>query len=104
MENPEKGQAPDLLGAATGKISQNNQNINSKTSATGQLRLKAAPALLDQYGTINKPMARSTNALENIQRVADTGFVKPADVENIINNITGANSKGYSPLIISIVV
>ena len=93
VENPEKGQAPDLLGAATGKISQNNQNINSKTSAAGQLRLKAAQALLDQYGTIDKPMARSANALENVQRVADAGFVKPADVENIINNITGANGK-----------
>ena len=74
-------------------MTQNNQNINSKTSAAGQLRLKAAQALLDQYGTIDKPMARSANALENVQRVADAGFVKPADVENIINNITGANGK-----------
>ena len=93
VETPEKGQAPNKSGAATGKISQNNQNINSKTSAAGQLRLKAAQALLDQYGTIDKPMARSANALENVQRVADAGFVKPADVENIINNITGANGK-----------
>lgn len=75
------------------RISQNSKNINSKTSASGQLRLKAAQALLDQYGTIDKPMARSANALENVQRVADAGFVKPADVENIINNITGANGK-----------
>lgn len=74
-------------------LSQNGQNINSKTSAAGQLQLKAAQALLDQYGTIDKPMARSANALENVQRVADAGFVKPADVENIINNITGANGK-----------
>lgn len=74
-------------------LSQNGQNINSKTSAAGQLRLKAAQALLDQYGTIDKPMARSANALENVQRVADAGFVRPADVENIINNITGANGK-----------
>ena len=49
-------------------------------------------------------MTRSANALENIQRVADAGFVKPADIENIINNITGANGKGCSPLTISIVV
>ena len=93
VEGPEKGQAPDLLGAATDKISQNSKNINSKTSAAGQLRLKAAQALLDQYGTIDKPMARSANALENVQKVADAGFVKPAEVENIINNITGANGK-----------
>ena len=92
-EGPEKGQAPDLLGAATDKISQNSKNINSKTSTAGQLRLKAAQALLDQYGTIDKPMARSANALENVQKVADAGFVKPAEVENIINNITGANGK-----------
>lgn len=38
-------------------------------------------------------MARSANALENVQKVADAGFVKPAEVENIINNITGANGK-----------
>ena len=93
VEGPEKGQAPDLLGAATDKISQNSKNINNKTSAAGQLRLKAAQALLDQYGTIDKPMARSANALENVQKVADAGFVKPAEVENIINNITGANGK-----------
>ena len=93
VEGSEKGQAPDLLGAATDKISQNSKNINSKTSAAGQLRLKAAQALLDQYGTIDKPMARSANALENVQKVADAGFVKPAEVENIINNITGANGK-----------
>lgn len=93
VENPEKGQAPDLLGAATDKISQNSKNINSKTSTAGQLRLKAAQALLDQYGTIDKPMARSANALENVQKVADAGFVKPAEVENIISSITGANGK-----------
>lgn len=86
-----KGMSPE--GDSVGIVSQNNQNINSKTSASGQLRLKAAQALLDQYGTIDKPMARSANALENVQRVADAGFVKPADVENIINNITGANGK-----------
>lgn len=93
VEGPEKGQAPDLLGAATDKISQNNQNINSKTSTAGQLRLKAAQALLDQYGTIDRPTARSAFALENTQKVADAGFTKPADVENMINNITGANGK-----------
>lgn len=93
VENPEKGQAPNKSGAATGKISQNNQNINNKTSAAGQLRLKATQALLDQYGTIDKPTARSAFALENTQKVADAGFTKPADVENMINNITGANGK-----------
>ena len=74
-------------------IPQNTQNVNSKTSTAGKLRLKAAQALLDQYGTIDKPMARSANALENIQKVADAGFTKPADVENMINNITGSNGK-----------
>lgn len=74
-------------------LPQNNQNINSKTSAAGQLRLKATQALLDQYGTIDRPTARSAFALENTQKVADAGFTKPADVENMINNITGANGK-----------
>ena len=31
VENPKKGQAPNKSGAATSNISQNNQNINSKT-------------------------------------------------------------------------
>nr|DAU75953.1 MAG TPA: hypothetical protein [Caudoviricetes sp.] len=93
VKDPEMGQAPDKSSAATTKIAQNTQNVNSKTSTAGKLRLKAAQALLDQYGTIDKPMARSANALENIQRVADAGFTKPADVENMINNITGSNGK-----------
>lgn len=38
-------------------------------------------------------MVYSANALENVQKVADAGFVKPAEVENIINNMTGANGK-----------
>ena len=81
------------LGTRTTSMPQNSQNINSKTSTAGQLRLKATQALLDQYGTIDKPTARSAFALENTQKVADAGFTKPADVENMINNITGANGK-----------
>ena len=46
VENHKKGQAPELLVAANGKISQNNQNINSKMSAAVQLRLKAGHYLI----------------------------------------------------------
>lgn len=77
-------------------ISQQKQNVNSETPESYQgknLRLKSAEALLDQYGTIDKPMARSADALENVQRVADAGFTKPGEVEDIINKVTGANGK-----------
>lgn len=66
---------------------------NSKTSLAGQLRKKSAEKLLDQYGTISKPMAKSANAIENVQKVADAGFEKPGDVEDIISKITGSNGK-----------
>lgn len=75
-------------------IPQNSQIVNATESHEGKnLRLKSAEALLDQYGTIDKPMARSANAIENVQKVADAGFTKPGEVEDIISKVTGANGK-----------
>lgn len=69
-------------------------NSNIPESHRGkQLRLKSAEALLDQYGTIDKPMAKSADALENVQKVADAGFTKPGEVEDIISKVTGSNGK-----------
>lgn len=66
---------------------------NNRTSLAGQLRKRSAEKLLDQYGTISKPMAKSANAIENVQKVADAGFEKPGDVEDIISKITGSSGK-----------
>ena len=49
VENPKKGQAPNKSGAATSNISQNNQNINSKTILL----------LRNYYGVIVKTMQNS---------------------------------------------
>lgn len=48
-ENPEKGQAPNKSGAATGNVSQDSQNINSKTIIL----------LRNYYGVIVKTMQNS---------------------------------------------
>ena len=82
--------------AAETIATRNAKNTNQQelsTSMAGQLRKRSAEKLLDQYGTIDKPMARSANAIENVQRVADAGFEKPADVEKMIGYITGDGGK-----------
>ena len=63
------------------------------TSMSGRLRKKAAENLLDQYGTLSKPMAKSANAVDNVQKVADAGFTKPAEVERMIEAVTGSTGK-----------
>lgn len=78
---------------ATEQPDRNVSDQNSKTSLAGQLRKKSAEKLLDQYGTISKPMAKSANAIENVQKVADAGFEKPGEVEDIISKITGSSGK-----------
>lgn len=84
------------LQGADSNIPQQGKIVNSdipESREGKQLRLKSAEALLDQYGTIDKPMARSANAIENVQRVADAGFTKPGEVEDIISKVTGGNGK-----------
>jgi hypothetical protein len=38
-------------------------------------------------------MAKSANAVDNVQRVADAGFTKPADVERMVSAVTGDTGK-----------
>ena len=64
-----------------------------KTSKSSQLRYQAAQELLKQYGTVDKPTAKATNAPETIQKIAEAGFTKPGDVERIADNITGSNGE-----------
>lgn len=96
QENPDLASETSALQGGNQNISQQKQNVNSEVPESYQgrdLRLKSAEALLDQYGTIDKPMARSANALENVQKVADAGFTKPGEVEDIINKVTGDSGK-----------
>lgn len=79
-------------------ITANNKTVEQtpkelSTSLSGKLRKKSAESLLDQYGTLTKPMAKSANAVENVQIVADAGFTKPADVERMIEAVTGNTGK-----------
>lgn len=94
--NPDLASETSALQGDNANISQQKQNVNGEVPESYQgknLRLKSAEALLDQYGTIDKPMARSANALENVQKVADAGFTKPGEVEDIIGKVTGSNGK-----------
>ena len=94
QENPNLASETSALQGGNQNIPQQKQNVNNPESYQGKnLRLKSAEALLDQYGTIDKPMARSANAIENVQRVADAGFTKPGEVEDIISKVTGSNGK-----------
>lgn len=79
--------------ANTNKNIANTPDQELSTSLSGQLRKKSAEKLLDQYGTLTKPMAKSANAVDNVQRVADAGFTKPADVERMVSAVTGDTGK-----------
>lgn len=65
--------------------------LPSKTSKETKLRYAKGKELLAQYGAVDQPMARATNAAETFQEISDMGFSKPAEVEAISNAITGAN-------------
>ena len=94
---PLADQRPGLIGTPQGtlteSIPQAQPEVNSKTSTSAKLRRSAAKDLMGQYGTIDKATARSANAADSIQRVADAGFTKPQDVEGIIGKITGRDGK-----------
>lgn len=67
--------------------------IPSKTSKESKLRYARGKELVAQYGTVDAPMARATNAVKTFQRISDMGFEDPTDVEFMANAITGSN--GY---------
>lgn len=65
----------------------------TKTSLENKLRNEAGLKLQQQYGTIDKPTAKATNAPETLQEIAQMGFTKPADVERMADLITGSNGE-----------
>ena len=70
---------------------QNVEAIPSKTSKEAKLRYDQGQELLKQYGAIDQPMARATEAAKTFQKLSDMGFTKPGDVERISNAVTGSN-------------
>lgn len=62
-----------------------------KTSMGGKLTSMGNKALYSQYGTISKPVARSTNAANTVNQLADAGIIKPQDAERISRAITGTD-------------
>ena len=71
--------------------SQDVEIMPSKTSKEAKLRYAQGQELLKQYGSIDQPMARATEAAKTFQELSDMGFTKPGDVERISNAITGSN-------------
>lgn len=96
LSDQRPGDTGTPLGTRDSNIAQGVTDVNQpelRTSTAGRLRTKRGQALLDQYGSIDKPMARSADAVRNVQRVADAGFTRPQDVEDIISKVTGADGK-----------
>ena len=65
--------------------------LSSNEYHAKQMRNAQGLKLLQQYGTVDQPMARATNAPESLQAIAEAGFTKPADVEKMADVITGSN-------------
>lgn len=63
----------------------------SKMSTAGKVDATANKLLASQYGTIGKPVARSTQLNDTVGKLANFGITKPVDAERIANGITGAN-------------
>lgn len=60
-----------------------------KSSLTGRLKQSGDKALTSQYGTLSKPVIRSTNPAQTVRELADIGITKPQDAERIAQGITG---------------
>lgn len=60
-----------------------------RTSFRGRATDVGNQALLSQYGTISKPVARATNPTRTVGELADAGIIKPTDVERVGSAITG---------------
>lgn len=67
--------------------------IPSKTSKEGKMRYAQGKELLAQYGPVDQPTARSTRAVESVQKIAEAGFTRPEDVEKMVNVVTGSNGE-----------
>lgn len=78
-----------LLSRITGNAAET-AGVPLKTSAQGRLQDLGNKALLSQYGTIGKPVARSTNPTETIGQLADYGITNPQDAERIASAVTGS--------------
>lgn len=70
-----------------------NTLMGKKTDTESRLRKAAGLKLQQQYGTVDKPTAKATNAPETLQKIADMGFTKPGDVERMADAITGSNGE-----------
>jgi hypothetical protein len=82
--------AGGLQAKAANEVAGTAAGAASRFGTTGKLKNMGDQALLSQYGTISKPIARQTNPTETISTLADAGLIKPADVEHVSSSITGS--------------
>jgi hypothetical protein len=86
-----KGVGGIARGAAPGgvAISKAATGDTLKTSLGQRIAESGNKALASQYGTISKPVARSTNPTKTVGELAQMGITKPTDAERIASQITG---------------
>ncbi|MFE7720091.1 hypothetical protein ACFU44_13740 [Nocardia rhizosphaerihabitans] len=77
--------AARLDDAATGVAS-----AGSKFNLPNRITDMGNKMMLNQYGTISKPVARATRPVDTIGRLADLGITKPDDAERIAGSVTGS--------------
>lgn len=91
VENGAKIAAEDAAGQVAGQAADNAGKQVLKTSLAGRLTDAGNKALASQYGTIGKNVARATDPLGTIGKLADMGILKPTDAERISRAITGSD-------------
>lgn len=62
-----------------------------KTSASGKMMNAGNNMLASQYGTLGKNVARETDPIETIGKLANFGIIKPQDAERLSMAVTGSD-------------
>ena len=64
--------------------------VGSKFTTSGRLTGMGNSALLSQYGTVGKNVARATNPGQTVSDLADFGILKPEDAARVAAGFTGS--------------
>ena len=83
--------APETKAAAENLATQIPGSAPLKNSLQGKLKNFSDNALMSQYGTISKPVARANSPAQTFGSLADFGLIKPLDVERTAAAVTGSS-------------